>query len=557
MSRIFLAALLVLLAACAGREPVPRALELRLIAFNDFHGYLEAPASGFPVADEAAPGGYRRLAAGGAASLATAIRELRRGHAHTAVVAAGDLIGASPLASSLFADEPTVTILSEAGLEISSAGNHEFDRGREELLRLQRGGCGVPPSCGSGAFRGARFHWLAANVFDEAAGKPLLPAYEIREYEGIKVAFVGAVLRSTPQIVVASGVKGLEFRDEAASVNALVPEIRAQGAEAIVLLIHEGGRFSGRYDDPACPGFNGPIVDIVRRLDPAVDVVVSGHTHEAYACRIEGRLVTSASSYGRMVATIDLAIDRSTRDVISADAKLVVVEPSVFPADAAVERDVERVAARAAPLARRAVGVVHGELNAATNAAGQSNLGQFVADAQLAAMRDAGAQVAFMNAGGLRAPLRGHDPGDVVTFGDLYTTQPFGNSLVAMTLTGEQILRLLESQWRGAPVPDRPRLLAVSAGFEYTWDGSRPAGRRIVPGSVKIDGLEVSPSGRYRVVANNFLVDGGEGYAGLREGTDRVGGPLDVDALERYVAARETKAGPIAARVTRVDVSGR
>lgn len=557
MSRIFLAVLICAFAACAGSEPRSRTLEVRLIAFNDFHGYLEAPASGFPVADDSAPDGYRRLAAGGAASLATAIRELRRGHPHTVVVAAGDLVGASPLASSLFVDEPTVTVLSEAGLELSAVGNHEFDRGRDELQRLQEGGCGAPPSCEAGTFHGARFHWLAANVFDQATGKPLLPAYEMREYEGIKVAFVGAVLRSTPQVVVASGVKGLQFRDEAASVNALIPEIRAKGAEAIILLVHEGGHLVGRYDDPRCPGFTGPIIDIVRRLDPAVDLIVSGHTHEAYACRIDGRLVTSAASYGRMVTTVDLTIDRSTRDVASANARLVVVEPSVFPPDAAIEHDVEKVAARAAPRARRAVGVVHGELNAVTNAAGQSNLGQFVADAQLDAMRGAGAQVAFMNAGGLRAPLHGHGTGDTVTFGDLYATQPFGNSLVAMTLTGGQILRLLESQWRGAPVVERPRLLAVSAGFEYAWDGSRPAGRRIVPGSVKIDGREVTRAGRYRVVANNFLVDGGDGYAGLRDGTERVGGPLDVEALERYVATRETRASPIAARVRRVDISGR
>jgi len=324
-----------------------------------------------------------------------------------------------------------------------------------------------------------------------------------------------------------------------------------------VLLIHEGGRFTGRYDDPQCPGFNGPIVDIVHRLDPAVDVVVSGHTHEAYACRIEGRLVTSASSYGRMVTTIDLTLDRASHDVSSANAKLVIVEPSAFPADPAIEREVEKVASHAAPRARRAVGVVHGELNAATNAAGQSNLGEFVADAQLAAMREVGAQVAFMNAGGLRAPLRGRGPDDVVTFGDLYTTQPFGNSLIAMNLSGEQLLRLLESQWRGAPILERPRLLAVSEGFEYAWDASRPTGHHLLAHSVKLDGREVVPEKRYRIVANNFLVDGGEGYAVLREGTDRVGGPLDVEALERYVAARVTTAGPIAARVRRVDASGR
>ena len=511
-----LALLSLLLVACAAPAPASRTVELRLIAFNDFHGHIES-----------------------AGALATAIRELERGHAHAAVVAAGDLIGASPLPSALLADEPAVKALSDAGLELSAAGNHEFDHGSAELLRLQ----GI-----------ARFHWLAANVLDSATGKPLLPPYEIREYDGIRVAFVGAVLRSTPQAVVSSGVKGLEFRDEAESVNALVPELRAAGVEAIVLLIHQGGRLPGRYDDPECPGFEGPIIDIVKRLDPAVDVVVSGHTHEAYACRVEGRLVTSASPYGRMVTTIDLTLDRATHDVSHAEASLVVVDPSRFKPDPEVQRYVDGIDREAAPHAHRKVGVVHGELTALTNAAGQSSLGQFVADAQLTAMRDAGAQAAFANAGGLRAPLAGREAdGDAVTFGDLHATQPFGNTLVAMTVSGAQLLQLLEQQWHAWTPADRPRLLAVSRGFEYAWNGACPRGRRIIPHSVRIDGLEVVPSGWYRIAANDFLVDGGEGYNVLRQGTERVAGPFDVAALERYVTSRETTAGEPDDRVKRND----
>jgi 5'-nucleotidase len=500
--------------ACAARAPAPRSVELRLIAFNDFHGHIEA-----------------------APSLATAIRELGRNHTHTLVVAAGDLIGASPLPSSFFADEPTVRVLSDTGLALSAAGNHEFDHGRDELLRLQRL---------------ARFHWLAANVFDSATGERPLPAYEIREYDGIRVAFVGAVLRSTPQLVVASSAKGLEFRDEAASVNALVPAIRAAGVEAIVLLIHEGGRLPGRYDDPQCAGFDGPIIGIVRRLDPAIDVVVSGHTHEAYACPIGGRLVTSASPYGRMVATIDITLDRATRDVSRAEARLVVVEPRRFEADPALRRYVDGIAREVAPSSRRKVGVVHGELNGAPNDAGQSSLGQFVADAQLHAMQGAGAQVAFVNMGGLRASLAGHrDDGDSVTFGDLHATQPFGNTLAAVTLTGAQLQRLLEQQWTASTPLDRPRLLAVSRGFEYEWNGACPRGHRIVAHSVKIDGREVVPEGRYRVVANDFLVEGG--YGPMRQGVRRAAGPVDLAALERYVASRETAASGPDERVRRTD----
>jgi len=510
----FLAPALLLLAACASATPASRSVHLRLIAFNDFHGHIET-----------------------AASLAAAARELGRGHAHTAVVAAGDLIGASPLPSAIFADEPAVQALSDAGLALSAAGNHEFDHGAAELLRLQRR---------------ARFRWLAANVFDAASGKLLLPAYEIRAYGGIRVAFVGAVLRSTPQVAAASGVRGLEFRDEAQSVNALVPALRAAGVEAIVLLIHEGGHLPGPYGDPACPGFGGPIVDIVKRLDPAIDVVVSGHTHEAYACRVEGRIVTSASAYGRMVATIDLTLDRATRDVSSAEANLVVVDAEHFKPDPAIQRYVDEIVREVGPSMRRKVGVIHGELTTAPNAAGQSSLGQFVADAQLAAMRGAGEQVAVANAGGLRASLAGRkDDGDAVTFGDLHAAQPFGNTLIAVTLTGSQLVQLLEQQFRGPASPDRPRLLAVSRGLEYAWNGSCPRGHRIVAHSVRVEGREVVPEGRYRVVASDFLVEGNEGHGVLRQGLRPTAGPQDVAALERYVNARETTAGAPDGRVKR------
>lgn len=512
----FLAALLCLLPACAAGKPSSRTVEVRLIALNDFHGHLEA-----------------------AATLAAAVRKLERGRAHATVVAAGDLVGASPLPSALFADEPTVKALSDIGLEVSAAGNHEFDRGRGELLRLQRD---------------ARFKWLAANVFDRATGRMLLPAYEIREYGGLRVAFVGVSLRSTPQAVPASAVRGLEFRDEAASVNALVPTLRAQNVAAIVALIHQGGHLPGRYDDPECPGFDGPIVDIVRRLDPAIGLVVSGHTHEAYACRVGGRLVTSASPYGRMVAAIDLTMDRATGAVAHAEASLVAVDPARFGADPAMRRYVDRIDSKAAPYARCKVGVIHGELTAVPNPAGQSSLGQFVADAQLEAMRAAGAQVAFANAGGLRAPLAGGKGDGAVTFGDLHATQPFGNTLVAVTLTGNQLVRFLEQQWRASSTPgDRPRLVAVSNGFQYAWNGSCPRGHRIVAHSVRIQGREVVPQGRYRVAANDFLVDGGDGNAVLRQGTRRVAGSLDVAALERYVASRETTARAPDDRVRRQD----
>ncbi len=508
----------LVLAACAAAEPPSSTVALRIIAFNDFHGHLEPPAQGV----------------GGAARLAGAIRELKRGHAHSAVVAAGDLVGASPLASSLLKDEPTVDLLARAGLEASSVGNHEFDHGRDELLRLQSL---------------ARFQWLAANVFDATTGRTLLPAYVVKEYEGVRVAFVGAVLRSTPGIVSPSGIRGLEFRDEAASVNALVPQLRASGVEAIVLLIHQGGRSSTPLGSEGCDDFAGPIVAIARRLDPAVDLVVSGHTHEAYVCRVDGRLVTSAGSYGRVVTAIDVTLDRGTRDIAGARAANHVVDAARFPADEAIAAEVHRIVALSAERSGRVVGTVRGEFTLVPSEAGESNLGDLVADAHLAAMREAGAQIAFTNPGGLRAPLAPRRADGAITFGDVFASQPFGNTLVAMTLTGEQVLRVLETQWRSAS--DRVRVLQV-AGIAYAWDASRPRGRRVVRESVRVDGRPLDARAAYRVAVNSYLAEGGDGFAVFTEGTDRVGGPLDVEALERHIGGRTVTALPPEGRIKRV-----
>jgi 5'-nucleotidase len=546
-ARHFAAAAALALCACA---PLPRApsVDVRLLAFNDFHGNLETLPQGWSAPDPG-DGKRRPVAAGGAATLGAAIVELARDRPHVIVVGAGDMIGASPLASSLLRDEPTVRALEALGLELTSVGNHEFDRGRDELLRLQNGGC-HPEGCADGEYRGAQFQWLAANVFDSASGRTLLPAYSIAEFDGIRVAFVGAVLRGTPMIVDRAGIAGLEFRDEAASVNALVPGLKRQGIEAIVLLIHEGGRPQGASDPDGCPGFGGAIVDIVRRLDPAVDVVVSGHTHQAYVCRIGGRLVTSAHSYGRMLTAIDLKLDRASGDVRAAAAKNHVVLPDRFGSNPAMEAMVARYAALAAERSGRIAGRVHGEFTPVANRAGESNLGDLVADAHLAAGRRDGAQFAITNPGGLRAPLFSRNAQGSVTFGDLFQVQPFRNILVTMTLTGAQVLQLLENQWR-SEMGDRVRMLQVSEGFEYAWDGSRPRGGRVVPDSVRIEGKPLDPNADYRVTVNSFLANGGDGFAVFTEGRDRVVGMGDVEALEAHVRAVSPRAGPPAGRITR------
>src|SRR5436309_2584603 len=331
--------------------------------------------------------------------MATLVRQLRGGAKNTIFVAAGDLIGASPFLSAMFHDEPTIESLSMMGLAVAAVGNHEFDEGKDELLRMQNGGCHPTDDCqGPHPFRGAGFHYLAASTIDNSTGKPIFPPYEIREFDGIPVAFIGLTLAGTPRIVSPVGVADLEFRDEADTVNALLPELKARGIEAIVVLIHEGGVPTGDYNE--CPGISGPIVDIVRKFDPAIDVVISGHTHQAYVCEIDGRLVTSGDKYGTLVTAIDLKLDHATRDVISARADNVIVRTGAYAKDPEQTALIESYDKVAAPLANRPAGSITETLSRAPNDAGESVLGDIVADAQLAATHtdeESGAVIALTN----------------------------------------------------------------------------------------------------------------------------------------------------------------
>ncbi|MCY7315017.1 MAG: bifunctional metallophosphatase/5'-nucleotidase, partial [Rubrivivax sp.] len=383
-------------------EPV----RVRVLAINDFHGHLRPAAGGIRIKDPADASKRITVPAGGAEHLATAVAELRKANPNHVFVAAGDLIGATPLLSALFRDEPTIESLSLMGLEISAVGNHEFDKGADELLRLQRGGCHPTEGCkGAAAFKGAGFQYLAASTVVQSTGQTLLPAYQIKRFQGIPIAFIGLTLKGTPNIVVPAGVAGLQFRDEAETVNGLVPVLKQQGVEAIVVLIHEGGVATGDYNE--CPGISGPIVDIVKKLDKAVDAVITGHTHRAYNCRIDGRLVTSGDQYGTVVTAIDLVLDAQTRDVISASADNTIVRTS-FAKDPRQTALIEQYEKLVVPLAKRVVGRIGAALPREAAPSGESPLGQVVADAQLAATRrpeDGGAQVAFMNPGGIRAGL--------------------------------------------------------------------------------------------------------------------------------------------------------
>ena len=551
-SKLCIALITTLLGACTATPPrATTPIAVKVLAINDFHGNLLPPLGGIRIKDPADPNKTMNVAAGGAEYMASAVGELRRKNPNHIFVAAGDLIGASPLLSALFRDEPTIESLNLMGLEVSAVGNHEFDHGSAELLRMQSGGCHPLEGCkGPRPFAGAKFKYLAASTVVQASGKTLFPAVHVKHFEGVPVAFIGLTLKDTPTIVVPSGVAGLIFRDEVQTVNQLVPQLRAQGIEAIVVLIHEGGMPSGDYNE--CPGISGPIVDIVNKLDKAVDLIVSGHTHRAYQCRIGGRLVTSADKFGTLVTEIDLLLDRRSGDVISAAANNVIVQSDRFAPDAAQTQLIAAYQQLAAPLAKRVVARLNGPLTRDENPAGEVPVGQVVADAQLAATRDTqrgGAQLALMNPGGLRAALV-PSPGGEVRYEDLFAVQPFYNNLVTLTLSGAQLLQVLEQQWLNQP---RARILQVSDGFGYTWDAARPAGQRIVPGSVQLDGKALDPAAPYRVTVNSFLAGGGDNFQALKLGQDARTGVMDVDAFEHYLASRTAPAPVTAQRIKRLN----
>jgi 5'-nucleotidase len=526
-------------------------VELRILAINDFHGNLRPPPGGIRIADPADNSKKITVDAGGAERMATLVDQLRDGHRNTIFVAAGDLIGASPFLSAMFHDEPTIESMSMMGLALSAVGNHEFDEGKDELLRMQNGGCHPVDTCqGPHPFTGATFHYLAASTIEKASGKTVFPAYEIREFDGIPVAFIGLTLKATPDIISPQSAAGLEFRDEVETVNALVPELKARGIEAIVVLIHQGGTPSGDYN--ACPAIAGPIVDIVRNFDKAVDVVVSGHTHQAYVCEIDGRLVTSGDKYGTLITAIDLKLDPVTRDIISAKADNHIVRIADLDKDAGQTALLESYDRVASPIANRPAGSVTETLSRTPNNTGESPLGDIIADAQLAAtasVASGGAVIAFTNPGGVRTDIARKE-GGAVTFADLFASQPFRNQLVTLTLTGQRIKDLLEQQWSD---PKRPRILQVSKGFGYAWDNAKGNGERIIAERMSLNGQPIDPATSYRVTVNNFLAVGGDGFTVLRDGTGWQTGVYDSDALDAYFKTNSPVGPTAGGRIIRLN----
>jgi 5'-nucleotidase len=549
--RPVLALAIMMASAASSLAQSPAPVDLRMLAINDFHGYLRPPPGGITIADPEDKTKKITVAAGGAEHMATLVRELRDGRKNTIFVAAGDLIGASPFLSAMFHDEPTVEALSMMGLNISSVGNHEFDEGKDELLRMQNGGCHPVDKCqGPHAFAGAKFRYLAASTFEKTTGQTVFPAYDIREFDGIPVAFIGLTLKGTPGLVSPVGIASLEFRDEAETVNALIPELKARGVEAIVVLIHEGGLPTGDYNE--CSGISGPIVDIVRKFDKAVDVVVTGHTHRAYVCEIDGRLVTSGDKYGTLVTAIDLKLDPVTRDIVGAKADNNIVRTATLAKDPEQTALLDAYDRLAAPIANRPAGSVTATLSRVPNAAGESPLGNIIADAQLAATRaedKGGAAIAFTNPGGVRTDITRKEDG-AVTYADLFASQPFRNQLVTLTLTGKQIKDMLEQQWLD---PKRPRILQVSRGFSYAWDSSKPDGERVLTERMSLNGQQLDLAASYRVTVNNFLFVGGDGFTVLTQGTAPLIGVYDTDALHAYFQANSPVGPTTVDRIVRIN----
>ena len=521
-------------------------VELRIIAINDFHGHIATSSDSF--------GGVGR-----ADYLAANIATARAGVDNSVFVSAGDLIGASPLISALFHDEPTIEAMNLIGLDFNAVGNHEFDEGPAELQRMQHGG--AHPADGDldgDPFGGADFQLLAANVIADATGRVIFPAYAVRDYRGIKVAFIGMTLEGTPKIVARSGVAGLTFQDEAETVNALVPQLQQEGIEAIVVLLHEGGFSDGGQNDCGT-GLTGPVAEVAARLDDAVDVVIAGHTNDEFICEIDGKWITMADGRGRLFTIIDAVLDRDSRDlVVRSIENRPNSQAGVTPVHA-VTALIDRYEVLAAPRANEVVGVVTADITRQQNDAGESGLGNLIADAQLAATSGAdtgGAVVAFMNQGGIREDIRfnasdGEADGEL-TFGEAFAVHPFGNSLVAMSLTGAQIHELLESQF-AYPEAGTRRVLQVSGRFRYTWDAARPIGSRVDPVSITIDGVPIEPNEAYRVTVNSFLAGGGDGFSVLTEGTERIGGEIDLDALVSYFSQFDAVSPVRLDRITRVN----
>jgi len=529
--------MLALLAGCATTPPplapAPSVIELSIFSINDFHGHIQ-PKSPIPLSPrlpDPVTGEIKPQAAGGVAYLATVLDGLRAQRPNHVFVAAGDLLGASPQLSSMLKDEPTISAMGDLGLLASSLGNHELDAGLPELLRKSRGEC-APGGCAWPEFKGASFPYLAANMFETASGKRVLPSHILKEVGGLKIAFVGAVTRDTPRVISPRSIVGLRFADEADTLNALVPELRAAGAQVLVAIMHEGAVHEGGANDSdyVCPGLQGRGVDIAKRLDPAYALIISGHTHRAYTCKVDGRLLVQAGSFGGWLTESRLKLDATGR-VLDAQAINHPVLQGAYAPNPAFAALVQRAAALTTAAREKPVAMLtRGAQRSTTTPYGDSSLGNLVADAHLAhGVKNGKADVAFTNSGGIRADLT-IEPGRKVTMSDLFAIQPFGNELIALTISGSQLQELVR---KALPKRPGPASLQVSHNLRYEW--SQAVGAEPVLESISFEGKPLDLGRDYRVVVNSFTAEGGDNLSVLRQGRDRVALGMDIDALAEWL----------------------
>ncbi|WP_371537123.1 5'-nucleotidase C-terminal domain-containing protein [Streptomyces sp. NBC_01023] len=554
-------------------------VDVQMLSFNDLHGNLEPPAGSSGTVAETQPDGtVKSVPAGGAEYLASSLRAARKGHPYSVTAAGGDMIGASPMLSGLFHDEPTIEALNDIKLDVTSVGNHEFDEGATELARMQNGGCHPTDGCFEKGkkFKGANFPYLAANVTSEKTGKPILKPYTVWKKNGVRIGFIGVTLEGTPNVVTANGVKGLKFHDEIETVNKYAKELDRQGVKSIVALIHEGGMpASSSYnydcDSPgAGDGISGPIVDIAKGISPKVDALVTGHTHQSYVCDIPDpagnpRMVTSAASFGRLYTDSTLTYDLKTHDIVRTAAKAAgghgKTGTGVRPVNHVVSRDqpkapditslISRWNTLAAPIANRPQGFISADINGRGDTSPETKLGDLIADAQLAGLAPAdkgGAQLALMNPGGIRSDLvykaSGSEGDGVVTYGEAFTVQPFTNMMNVVDLTGAQLLTALQQQVSGGNEAS-PKILQVSKGLTYTLDLTKSGADRVVADTVKLNGTAIDPAATYRVAMNEFLAGGGDGFAALGQGKNKLVGASDLDVFNAYLTANSSASAPI------------
>ncbi len=542
--------------AAADAAPTARStrdVSVRVISFNDLHGNL-VPPSGSSGRVTQADG--TTVDAGGVAFLATHVKQLEADAPSSLLLSTGDNIGASPLASALFHDEPTIDVLNEMGVSASVVGNHEFDEGYAELKRIQLGGCHPVDGCQyEPSYDGADFPFLGANV-TFSNGLPALLPFTVKIRNGVPIGVIGVTLQGLPDVVIPSAVKDLRFGDEVQAIDRTSRLLERFGVKAQVVLMHQGDETTGPGPNSCNVSPEGDLARVIAtKARSQVDAVFAAHTHQGYSCTVtdpsgQPRPLIQGLSFGRLLSVVDLKINTRSRDVVRSATKAqnVVVTRTVTP-DPAVQKIVDAAVTKSAPIANRKVGSITADILRSGGPSGETPLGDVIADAQLAATQANGAQIAITNPGGIRADLTyasspaGEGAG-VVTYGEAFTVQPFANIMQTITLTGAQLDAVLEQQQQDS----RVTVLQISAGLTYSWSTSAPAGSKV--SNLRLNGSPIDPTTSYRVSVNNFLAAGGDGFTGFTAGTNLVGGPIDLDAFTAYLTANPNLSPPPADRIT-------